>query len=70
MEKVYQIWTAEHDNCKYKIEEDSPTFGWYVFRYNKRGVCTHDYVQHDLEMAISFAEMQFSVPKENWKQEK
>ena len=52
---------------QFKIEEDLPGVGWYVYRFDKLGNCTHDYLQDDLEMAIKCAEEEFGVPPENWK---
>ena len=58
---------VKHNNLTFKTEEDLPGVGWYVYRFDELGNCTHDYLQDDLEMAIKCAEAQFGVPPEKWK---
>lgn len=65
--KEWKILKAEHEGCKYRIEEDKPEVGWYVYRFDENGKCTHDYLQNTEKIAIEFAEERFGVPQEIWK---
>lgn len=69
MEKKYKKHIAYYKGFTYRIEEDLPDVGWYLYRDDENGDNTHDYLQDNLEIAVSFAESEFGIPKENWDEE-
>ena len=62
----YAILTCLVDGFVYKIEEDLPEVGWYIYRYDSEGNLTHDYLQDTKEIAIEFSEKKFGVHKNSW----
>lgn len=66
-EKVFRSLIAEHKGNTYKIQEDLPDIGWYLFQYDTANQCTHDTLQDNLASAMSYAEEEFGVPLLAWK---
>lgn len=58
--------TANHDKKTFEIVDDLPDIGWYVYAYDSSGKNTHDYLQDDLDMAMSCAFHEFGVPYNAW----
>lgn len=61
-----QKYIARHNNLTYKIIEDNPDGGFYVFAYDANGNDTHDYLQDNLDMAKKCALDEFDVPLDAW----
>jgi hypothetical protein len=57
----------EHDGLNFKIEEDLPEVGvyLYVYRDNK---CIKDYLQNNIEICKKIALEEFGVPIGKWDQ--
>ncbi len=68
MKMEYRKLNAEHDGRSFRIEEDNPDIGWYLY-VSKDGQCTHDHLQDSLEKAKEQALRQYGVPKEAWIEE-
>ena len=62
----YKKLEAEHNGMKFKIEEDLPEVGVYLFVY-KDDKCIIDDLQNDIETCQQIAFEDFQVPKEKWK---
>lgn len=65
--KTFRSLIAQHKNCTYKIEEDLPRIGWYLYQYDASGRCIHDTLQDNLAMSMAYAEEEFGVPLTAWK---
>jgi hypothetical protein len=64
------LLVAEVDEQRFEIVKDS-LVGYYVYRWVEQGKrCTHDYLQDDLEMAMSCAEDKFGVRQSIWREAK
>lgn len=72
--KLVATLSEEHD-IRFAIESDTLTdtrngdkqTAYNIFRY-ERGRTTHDYVQNDLETALSFSLVTFGIPLTAWTQ--
>lgn len=60
----YQI--AYHNSQKFTISEDLPGIGFYLYVYNHKNFCTHDYLQDTEEATKKFAFNEFGVPIDSW----
>jgi hypothetical protein len=65
MKEVFNIYESIQDNRVFKIEEDYPEAGAYLYVYVD-GRCTHDYLQDNVEMCKAFAFEEFNVPADSW----
>jgi hypothetical protein len=63
----YRIFEAEHNSLKYRIEEDYPEIGAYLWVF-KDGKDIMDYLQNDISICKSFALKHFGVPLDVWKE--
>lgn len=63
--KKYQ---SDFKEKKYVIEEDMPEVGWYLYIFDKSGKCIADYLQDNFKIVVDFAEEEFKIPKESWKE--
>jgi len=66
MEKRFEKYIFKTDNETFFIEEDLPEVGWYLYRFDRNGQCTHDYLQDSKDHAIKFALDQFQIPINSW----
>lgn len=57
----------EFKGVLFKIEEDHPEVGAYLYLY-KDGKCIKDFLQNDIENCKQFALDEYGVPKEIWKE--
>ena len=67
MDKRFKVLKASYKGLQFKIEEDIPEVGWYIYKYDAQGNCTHDFLQENMELAIECAKDEFGVPPEIWK---
>lgn len=65
-EKKFKILECKFGDKRFKIEEDLPDVGWYLYVYDNNGKCIADHLQGDLEAVIDFALEEYLVPKANW----
>lgn len=64
--KKYIILEAEHNGRKFKIEEDLPDVGAYLYVFEGEE-CTRDDLQDTIEICKQVAFKQFGVPLDIWK---
>ncbi|MFC6267829.1 hypothetical protein [Frigoriflavimonas asaccharolytica] len=62
----YKILECKFGDKRFKIEEDLPDVGWYLYVYDQKGKCIADHLQNDLETVINFAFEEYKVPMTNW----
>ena len=61
------ILIAETDEHRLEIVQD--TLGYYIYRYaGEERICTHDYLQDDLEAALFFARDRFKMAVMDWRE--
>ena len=61
------ILVVESDEQRLEIVEN--TLGFYIYRFSGEPlVCTHDYLQDDLDTALTFARDRFKVAIEEWRE--
>lgn len=59
---------AEHEGRVFKIEEDCPEVGAYLFVY-ENGKCVKDFLQDNIEICKSQALEDYGVALDKWKLE-
>jgi hypothetical protein len=64
----FKKYQTEYKGQKFIIEEDLPEIGWYLYIWNKSGKCIADYLQDNFKLVLEFAEEEFNIPKEQWKE--
>jgi len=64
----FKKYQCEFKKRRFVIEEGLPEVGWYIYVFDKSGNCIADHLQDKFEIAVEFAEEEFQVPKENWKE--
>lgn len=62
----FRIFEAKYKELFFKIEEDYPEVGFYLYVYEK-DECIYDYLQDTLEDCMKFALEEFGVPLNSWK---
>lgn len=68
MKDNFNIYESIHNNRIFKIEEDYPGVGAYLYIYENEQ-CIYDYLQDNIEMCKEFAFEEFNVPIDSWKLE-
>lgn len=63
----YQIFEAEYKGLKFRIEEDYPEIGAYLYVF-ENGKCTNDYLQNTILECKEFALELFNVPMDIWQE--
>lgn len=63
----FKVLKAEHDDLIFKIEEDFPEVGAYLYVY-RNNECFKDYLQDSLEACKEVAFEEFGVPLEKWRE--
>ena len=66
MEKKFNIYESIHDNRVFRIEEDFPEVGVYLYVY-ENGQCVMDYLQNDIGTCKIIALEEYNVPLDSWK---
>ena len=59
---------ANVDGRTYRIEEDYPEVGAYLYVYEK-DLCVYDYLQDNIQMCKDFVMETFNVPLTAWVEE-
>jgi len=62
----FDILKCKFGDKRFKIKEDLPDIGWYLYVYNENNKCIADHLQGSLEMVIDFAFEEYQIPKTNW----
>ncbi len=62
---AYKIYEVIQGDTVYKIEEDNPGVGSYLYVF-ENGKCIKDYLQNSIDLCKSFAFEEFGVPIERW----
>jgi len=65
VEKRNSIYQSTWEGMVFRIEEDAPEVGAYLYVY-ENGQCVYDYLQDSIEMCKEFALEEFSVPLDSW----
>ncbi len=61
----FKILEIEYNGLLFKIEEDYPEVGVYLYVY-KNGKCVSDYLQNDIHTCKEIALEKYQVPLEKW----
>jgi len=61
----YKTLEAEHKGMKFKIEEDTPQVGSYLYVY-EADVCIKDYLQNSIAICKHVALENYGVPIDGW----
>lgn len=62
----FKILVSKYSKRVFKIEEDFPEVGAYLYVYEK-GECIKDYLQDSIDLCKEFALEEFGVPLDSWK---
>ena len=68
--KRFEKYVFKTENETFLIEEDLPEVGWYLYRIDRNGKTTHDYLQDSRDNAMIFALDEFQIPINSWSPEK
>ena len=63
----FKILETSHNGKNFKIEEDYPEVGVYLYVYDD-GKCINDYLQNDIKTCKELALENFGVPLCSWKE--
>lgn len=61
----FKVFEAEHNNRRFKIEEDYPEVGVYLYVYED-GNCVKDFLQNSTDICKKVAYEKYQVPKDKW----
>lgn len=61
----YKVLKAEYNGLNFKIEEDLPEVGVYLYVY-RNNKCFKDYLQNSIDTCKEIALEEFGVPLEKW----
>lgn len=61
----FQILEVEHKGKRFRIEEDYPEVGSYLYVYEGEK-CIKDYLQDNIEMCKEVAFEDYKVPFDKW----
>jgi len=62
----YKVLECKLDENHFKIMEDLPSIGWYLYVYDKTDKCIADHLQEDLKAVVNFAYQVYQIPKNIW----
>ena len=62
----FRIYEARQDNIIFRIEEDYPEVGAYLYII-ENGKCIKDFLQNSIESCQSIAFEEYNIPKTRWK---
>ena len=65
MKKKFNIYESIQGNCVFKIEEDYPEAGVYLYVY-ENGQCVKDCLQNDISTCKAIALEEYNVPMDSW----
>lgn len=63
----YKILEAIYNEMRFRIEEDYPEVGAYLYVY-KNDDCVMDYLQNNVKDCIDIALLDYGVPIIQWKE--
>ncbi len=63
----FKIFTAEYKELSFRIEEDYPEVGIYLYVY-KNNVCIKDFLQDTIDICKEIAFEEYKVPIDFWKE--
>lgn len=63
---MLRIFEVEHDGRRFRIEEDYPEVGAYLYVYERED-CIKDFLQNNIEMCKKVAFEDYKVPLQKWK---
>ena len=66
--KKFETYIAQKDDTIFKIVEDLPGVGWYLFMYED-GKDIYDTLQDTLKKCQEFALKEFDVPLTSWEKQ-
>lgn len=69
MKKRFEKYFIKAENESFLIEEDFPEIGWYLYRIDRNGKTTHDYLQDTKDDAMKYALEVFQIPITSWTKE-
>ena len=58
-----------YKGLRFRIEEDEPSVGFYLYVYNDDGWCEADYLQDTLVACKEFSFEEYRVPMDAWREE-
>tara|TARA_R110002073_G_scaffold306012_4_gene475148 strand:+ start:10009 stop:10236 length:228 start_codon:yes stop_codon:yes gene_type:complete len=61
-----KILETTYKNQRFRIKEDLPAVGWYLYVFDKNENCIADHLQDSLEIVIEEAFEEYQVPKNSW----
>jgi hypothetical protein len=61
----FKIYETKKGNNIFRIEEDYPEVGAYLYVINK-GKCIKDFLQNSVETCKCFALEEYGIPIEDW----
>jgi len=61
------MWTNRDQISRYEIQKDE-TVGYYIYKYDLKGKCMHDYLQDTLDAAMDFTNREFGLDRNGWKE--
>jgi hypothetical protein len=61
----FKVFEVEFNGRKFKIEEDYPDVGVYLYVY-EGNKCIKDYLQNDIETCMQVALEDYDVPLDRW----
>ena len=65
MKDKFDIYESLQGNRIFKIEEDYPEVGVYLYVY-ENGYCVKDYLQNDIDTCKALALEEYNVPLDSW----
>ena len=66
MKDKFNVYETFQGNRVFKIEEDFPEVGAYLYVYED-GHCIKDYLQNDIDICKALALEEYNVPINSWK---
>ncbi len=63
----YKILEAEHDGQKFRIEEDYPNVGAYLYVYKNEN-CVQDFLQNSISACREVALEEYGVALDKWQE--
>lgn len=60
-----KVFEVKHNNLVFKIEEDYPEVGVYLYVY-ENGNCIRDFLQNDINTCKDLAYEEYRVPLDKW----
>ena len=65
MKEMFNIYESTQGNYTFRIEEDYPEVGVYLYVYEV-GHCIEDYLQNDIDTCKAIALEEYNVPIDSW----